>query len=168
MRKKLPLFLAAAALVAVDQIIKILTRALIPLGERITLIPGVVGLTYVQNTGAAFSSFTGGARLLALLSLAMTVLLGVAIAKNWLKHPFAQWSMAVIMAGAFGNFIDRAFLGYVTDMVDTLFMTFAVYNFADICVVLGVIALAVYVIFFYEKYEGKKAPKTDAPADSAG
>lgn len=168
MRKKLPLFLAAAALVAVDQIIKILTRALIPLGERITLIPGVVGLTYVQNTGAAFSSFTGGARLLALLSLAMTVLLGVAIAKNWLKHPFAQWSMAVIMAGAFGNFIDRAFLGYVTDMVDTLFMTFAVYNFADICVVLGVIALAVYVIFFYEKYEGKKAPNTDAPADSAG
>ena len=98
----------------------------------------------------------------------MTVLLGVAIAKNWLKHPFAQWSMAVIMAGAFGNFIDRAFLGYVTDMVDTLFMTFAVYNFADICVVLGVIALAVYVIFFYEKYEGKKAPNTDAPADSAG
>ena len=168
MRKKLPLFLAAAALVAVDQIIKVLTRALIPLGERITLIPGVVGLTYVQNTGAAFSSFTGGARLLALLSLAMTVLLGVAIAKNWLKHPFAQWSMAVIMAGAFGNFIDRAFLGYVTDMVDTLFMTFAVYNFADICVVLGVIALAVYVIFFYEKYEGKKASKTDAPADSAG
>ena len=168
MRKKLPLFLAAAALVAVDQIIKVLTRALIPLGERITLIPGVVGLTSVQNTGAAFSSFTGGARLLALLSLAMTVLLGVAIAKNWLKHPFAQWSMAVIMAGAFGNFIDRAFLGYVTDMVDTLFMTFAVYNFADICVVLGVIALAVYVIFFYEKYEGKKAPNTDAPADSAG
>ena len=168
MRKKLPLFLAAAALVAVDQIIKVLTRALITLGERITLIPGVVGLTYVQNTGAAFSSFAGGARLLALLSLAMTVLLGVAIAKNWLKHPFAQWSMAVIMAGAFGNFIDRAFLGYVTDMVDTLFMTFAVYNFADICVVLGVIALAVYVIFFYEKYEGKKAPNTDAPADSAG
>ena len=168
MRKKLPLFLAAAALVAVDQIIKVLTRALIPLGERITLIPGVVGLTYVQNTGAAFSSFTGGARLLSLLSLAMTVLLGVAIAKNWLKHPFAQWSMAVIMAGAFGNFIDRAFLGYVTDMVDTLFMTFAVYNFADICVVLGVIALAVYVLFFYEKYEGKKAPNTDAPADSAG
>ena len=168
MRKKLPLFLAAAALVAVDQIIKVLTRALIPLGERITLIQGVVGLTYVQNTGAAFSSFTGGARLLSLLSLAMTVLLGVAIAKNWLKPPFAQWSMAVIMAGAFGNFIDRAFLGYVTDMVDTLFMTFAVYNFADICVVLGVIALAVYVIFFYEKYEGKKAPNTDAPADSAG
>lgn len=168
MRKKLPLFLAAAGLVVVDQITKILTRALIPLGEQITLIPGLVGLTYVQNTGAAFSSFSGGTQLLALVSLVMTALLGVAIAKSWLKHPFAQWSMAVVMAGAFGNFIDRAFIGYVTDMVDTLFMTFAVYNFADICVVLGVIALAVYIIFFYEKYEGKKAPKTDADADTAG
>ena len=64
--------------------------------------------------------------------------------------------MAVVMAGAFGNFIDRAFIGYVTDMVDTLFMNFAVYNFADICVVLGILALAIYIIFFYEKCEGKK------------
>ena len=59
------------------------------------------------------------------------------------------------MAGAFGNFIDRAFIGYVTDMVDTLFMKFAVYNFADICVVLGILALAIYIIFFYE-VRGKK------------
>ena len=168
MRNKLPLFLTAAGLVVVDQITKVLTRTLIPLGEKITLIPGLVGLTYIQNTGAAFSSFSGGTWLLALLSLVMTVLLAVAIAKNWLKHPFAKWSMAVIMAGAFGNFIDRAFIGYVTDMVDTLFMTFAVYNFADICVVLGVIALAIYIIFFYEKCEGKKAPKTDVPADPQG
>lgn len=168
MRNKLLLFLTAAGLVVVDQITKVLTRTLIPLGEKITLIPGLVGLTYIQNTGAAFSSFSGGTWLLALLSLVMTALLAVAIARNWLKHPFAQWSMAVIMAGAFGNFIDRAFIGYVTDMVDTLFMTFAVYNFADICVVLGVIALAVYILFFYEKCEGKKAPKTDAPADPQG
>ena len=168
MRKKLPLFLTAAGLVVVDQVTKVLTRALIPLGEKVTLIPGLVGLTYIQNTGAAFSSFSGGTWLLALLSLVMTVLLGMAIAKNWLKHPFAQWCMAVIMAGAFGNFIDRAFIGYVTDMVDTLFMKFAVYNFADICVVLGVIALAIYILFFYEKLEGKKAPKTDAAADAEG
>lgn len=168
MRKKLPLFLTAAGLVVVDQVTKVLTRALIPLGEKVILIPGLVGLTYIQNTGAAFSSFSGGTWLLALLSLVMTVLLGVAIAKNWLKHPFAQWCMAVIMAGAFGNFIDRAFIGYVTDMVDTLFMRFAVYNFADICVVLGVIALAIYILFFYEKLEGKKAPKTDAAADAEG
>ena len=47
MRKKLPLFLTAAGLVVVDQITKVLTRALIPLGEKVTLIPGLVGLTYI-------------------------------------------------------------------------------------------------------------------------
>lgn len=166
MNKKLPLYLTAAALAAVDQITKLLTRAFIPLGEKLTLIPHVVGLTYVQNTGAAFSSFSGGTKLLAVLSLVVTVLISLAIAKDWLHHPFAQWTLAVIMAGAFGNFIDRAFLGYVTDMIDTLFIRFAVYNFADICVVLGVIALAVYIVFFYDKYEGKGAKARSSHGDS--
>ena len=169
MRKKIPMFLTAAALVAVDQITKLLTRAYIAPGEKITLIPGVVGLTYIQNTGAAFSSFSGGTAVLAAISLVVTVLMAAAICKNWIRHPAGQWILAVIMAGAFGNFIDRAFLGYVTDMIDTLFMTFAVYNFADICVVLGAIAMAVYIIFFYDRLEGKKssaANGSDAPADA--
>ena len=169
MRKKIPLFLTAAALVLVDQIIKLLTRAYIAPGEKITLIPGVVGLTYIQNTGAAFSSFSGGAAVLSVISLVVTVLIAVAICKNWIRHPAGQWILAVIMAGAFGNFIDRAFLGYVTDMIDTLFITFAVYNFADICVVLGAIAMAVYIIFFYDKLEGKKSSarqESDVPADA--
>ena len=171
MSKKIPIFILAAALVVIDQIIKFLVRTLIPLGGKVTVIPGLFGLTFVQNTGAAFSIFSGGAALLAVFSLVMVVLMAVAICKNWLRHPAGQWILAVIMAGAFGNFIDRAFLGYVTDMIDTLFMNFAVYNFADICVVLGAIAMAVYIIFFYDKLEGKKAPKAekevqDAPADA--
>ncbi len=155
MAKKIPLFLTAAALVLVDQITKLLTRNFIDLGEKITLIPGLFGLTYVQNTGAAFSSFSGGASILAVVSLVMTALIALAICRNWLRHRAGQWILAVIMAGAFGNFIDRAFLGFVTDMIDTLFMNFAVYNFADICVVLGSIAMAVYIVFFYDKLEGK-------------
>ena len=143
--------------VAADQLTKALVVANIPLGGHVDFLPGFLDFTYLRNTGAAFSSFSGGTKLLALLSLVITVLIGIAIAKDWLRHPFAQWSMAVVMAGAFGNFIDRAFIGYVTDMVDTLFMNFAVYNFADICVVLGILALAIYIIFFYEKCEGKKA-----------
>lgn len=169
MKKKLPFFLVAALLVAVDQVTKVLTRALIPLGAKITLIPGVVGLTYLQNTGAAFSSFSGGTVLLAAVSLVMTVALAVIICKNvFFKHPFPQWCLAVIMAGACGNLIDRAFLGMVTDMIDTLFMTFAVYNFADICVTLGAVALAVYVLFFYDRCEGKKVKQAKKePGDAA-
>ena len=161
MRKKLPMFLVAAALVVIDQVTKLLVRTHIDLYEKITVIPGLFGLTYIQNTGAAFSSFSGGAAVLAVVSLVMTVLIAIGIIKNWLRHPAGQWILAVIMAGAFGNFIDRAFLGYVTDMIDTLFMKFAVYNFADICVVLGAIAMAIYIVFFYDKLEGRKAPEKE-------
>lgn len=169
MRKKLPMFLVAALLVVIDQVTKLLVRTYIGLGEKITVIPGLFGLTYIRNTGAAFSSFSGGAAVLAVVSLVMTVVIAVAICRSWLKHPAGQWILAVIMAGAFGNFIDRAFLGYVTDMIDTLFMEFAIYNFADICVVLGAIAMAVYILFFYDKLEGKRAPEkeqADAAADT--
>ena len=169
MRKKIPMFLVAAVLVVIDQVTKLLTRTFIGLGEKITVIPGLFGLTYIHNTGAAFSSFSGGAAVLAVISLVMTILIAVAICRSWLKHPAGQWILAIIMAGAFGNFIDRAFFGFVTDMIDTLFMNFAVYNFADICVVLGAIAMAIYIIFFYDKCEGKKATareKTDVSADA--
>lgn len=154
MRKKFPIFAAAALLILVDQITKLLTRTYIGLHQHVDVLPGIVDFTYVKNTGAAFSSFSSSTTLLALLSLVMSGLMIVAIWKNWLRHPAGQWILAVILAGALGNFIDRAFLGFVTDMIELLFIRFAVFNFADICVVLGSIAMAVYIIFFYDKLEG--------------
>jgi signal peptidase II len=63
----------------------------------------------------------------------------------------------LVLAGAVGNLIDRALLGYVTDMFETLFMRFAVFNVADICVVVGGIAFCVYYLFFHGKEEGHGA-----------
>ena len=65
------------------------------------------------------------------------------------------------LAGAVGNLIDRAFYGYVIDMFRTLFMEFAVFNVADICVVVGGIAAAAYYLFLYDKLEGKTNEQTD-------
>jgi signal peptidase II len=61
----------------------------------------------------------------------------------------------MIVAGGAGNLIDRIVLGYVTDMFNTLFMTFAVFNVADICITVGGVLLVIYVVFFYEKFEKK-------------
>ena len=157
MKKKLPLYLVAAALVIVDQITKILTRALIPLGEKITLIPHVVGLTYVQNTGAAFSLLEEHTWILTIVSLVVSVLLVVLLVKKVFPRPFAMAALSMVLAGAVGNLIDRALLGYVTDMFETLFMRFAVFNVADICVVVGGIAFCVYYLFFHGKEEGHGA-----------
>ena len=151
----MPYFLLAAALVVLDQVVKLLVRRGIPLGESVTLIPGVMDLTYVQNTGAAFSLFREHTWILTLISLAASVVLAAVLARRVLRRPFGAGALAVVLAGAVGNLIDRFFLRFVTDMFETTFMEFAVFNVADICVVLGGIALCVYVIFFYEKLEKK-------------
>ena len=70
------------------------------------------------------------------------------------------------MAGAAGNLIDRAALGYVTDMFKTVFIDFPVFNVADICVVCGGVLMIVYVLFFYDKDKDAEAPAPDAPEDS--
>ena len=147
----------AALLVALDQAVKFLVRAHIPLGGSLPVLPGVLDLTYVQNTGAAFSLFTGHTWLLTIISLAVSVALAAALVKGVLRHPFARCALAVVLAGAVGNLIDRALLGYVTDMFETLFMRFAVFNVADICVVVGGIAFCVYYLFFHGKEEGHGA-----------
>lgn len=146
-------YLAAALLVVLDQLTKYLTRTYLMGRGTVVLIPGVVGLTYVENTGMAFSSFSGYTPVLAVLSLAASVLLAAAIWKRWLPQPFCQWMLTLILAGAAGNLIDRAFLGYVTDMIQVLFINFAVFNVADCCVVVGGILLAVYVVFFWKDEE---------------
>ncbi len=149
------------ALVALDQLVKYLVRANIDLGQTVDFIPGVLGLTYVQNTGAAFSSFSEHTWLLTLISAAVSLAIVVVLVKGYIRHPAGKAIMSVILAGAVGNLIDRALFGFVTDMFQTLFMRFAVFNVADICVVLGGIAFCIYVLFFYERLE-----KTDG-ADSA-
>lgn len=156
-------YLVAALLVAADQATKLLTRLYLTGSETVTVIPHVVGLTFVQNTGMAFSAFSGFTGVLAALSFAVSVLLVVAIQKKWLSpHPFCQWMLTLILAGAVGNLIDRVFLGYVTDMIQTLFINFAVFNVADCCVTIGTVGLAAYLIFFH-KEDKPSQPKEHQP-----
>ncbi|MBR1845214.1 MAG: signal peptidase II [Oscillospiraceae bacterium] len=153
-------YLVAALLVVLDQVTKLLTRAYLAGQGTVVVIPHVVGLTYVENTGMAFSAFSGYTAVLAVLSFAVSLLLIVAIKKRWLSHPFCQWMLTLILAGAVGNLIDRVFMGYVTDMIQTLFMEFAIFNVADCCVVIGTIALAAYLVFFYKEDKSSKTEET--------
>lgn len=153
-------YLLSALLIVVDQLVKVRVRASIPLGQSIPFLPGVMDLTYIQNTGAAFSSFSSLTWLLALVSLLASVAVAVLMARKIFTRPLGQFSLALILAGAVGNLIDRALLGFVTDMFQTTFMNFAVFNVADICVVAGGILMVIYVLFFYDRQE---EAKHDAP-----
>lgn len=133
-------------LLAVDQYSKYLVRTRMQVFDTIPLISDFFHLTYVQNRGAAFGIFQGGGKIFALLTL---IVLSSVFYFFW-KNPklTAGWKMTliVIAAGAAGNLIDRLFLGYVVDMFDFRGIWSYIFNFADICVVLGSIALGILIL----------------------
>ena len=155
--------LIAAALVALDQLVKYLVATNISPGEHVPFIPHILDLTYVTNTGAAFSIFSEHTWTLALISLVMSVVLAAALWKGLFKHPFGKLALTLLLAGAVGNLIDRAFQGFVVDMFNVLFMRFAVFNVADICVVVGGIAAGLYYLFLMDKLEGRGEASHDDP-----
>ena len=155
-------FVLAAVLVVLDQLVKYMVSTHIAVGGSVPFLPYIMDLTYVQNTGCAFSLLEEHTWLLTLVSAVMSVVLAVALARGLFKHPLGKSALALVLAGAVGNLIDRAVHGYVIDMFRTLFMEFAVFNVADICVVVGGIAAAAYYLFLYDKLEGKKDEQADA------
>ena len=155
-----------AALIALDQVVKFLVRTRIPLGGSVPFIPYVMDLTFVKNTGAAFSMLEEHTWLLTVISAVVSVVLAAALVKGFFKHPLGRIPLALVLAGAVGNLIDRAVLGYVVDMFRTLFMNFAVFNVADICVVVGSIAGGAYYLFLYDRLEGKEPEHEQADPES--
>ena len=153
------------ALVVLDQAVKFLVRANIPLGGDVPFLPHILQLTYVQNTGAAFSLLEEHTWILTIVSLVVSVLLAVLLVKKVFPRPFAMAALSMVLAGAVGNLIDRAFRGFVVDMFNVLFMRFAVFNVADICVVAGGIGLALYYILLADKLEPKEASHDRAHSD---
>ena len=141
--------LFVAAVTVADQITKWLVVENIPLHGQVDAIPGLFHFTYVQNTGAAFSSFQGMQWLFALVFLAFTVAIFWEFSKKRLPFTdFERWLMVAVYAGGLGNMIDRVRLGYVVDMIAVDFMNFAVFNVADCFITCGCILLLVHLAFF--------------------
>ena len=141
--------LYTAAIVAADQFSKYLVVEMIPLYGRVDVIPGFISLTYTRNTGAAFSSFEGMQWLFIILFVVFTL---AVVWEMWKKTmPFTKlerWLIICIYGGGLGNMIDRVRLGYVVDMIETLFMNFPVFNVADCFITCGCVLLIAHLIFF--------------------
>ena len=161
----MPYLILTVALVALDQLVKYLVLQNIAPGVQVPFIPHILGLTYVENTGAAFSLFEEHTWVLTLISLVMSVVLLLALVKKFFRHPLGRVCLTLVLAGAVGNLIDRAFRGYVVDMFNVLFMNFAVFNVADICLVVGSIAAALYYLFLMDKLEPREKDHDKNHAD---
>ena len=145
--------LFVGGIVAADQITKYLTVANIALYEDVPFIPGLLQLTYVQNTGAAFSSFEGQQWLFALIFAAFTGMIIWEFRKNTMGFTtFERWCIAAIYGGGLGNMIDRVRMGYVVDMIETTFVEFPVFNVADCFITCGCIALMAHLMLFNKTF----------------
>ena len=145
---------AAAALIGIDQAIKLwAVNVLQPVGSM-PLIPRVVELRFVLNQGMAFSLLSGKQMFLIIATSIALVLVAYMLFFRSRGKYLQQAAMLLVLGGGIGNLIDRVLNGEVVDYINLLFMRFAVFNFADICVCVGV-ALWVLEIFLEELHSGE-------------
>ncbi len=139
-------------LIIIDQVTKILTVKYIPLEESFSVINGILSLSYIKNSGAAWGIFAGGRWFLIIFTAIVLIFLTVIIIKRKSENKLFCYSLSLIYAGAIGNIIDRIFRdGMVIDMIKVDFINFPIFNFADCCVVVGTILLSIYILFYYDK-----------------
>ena len=134
----------AGLIVALDQAAKAVVRSELPLHESVSLIPGLLDITHVQNSGAAFGilnatdfPFKGA------IMLAVAIAAFIAIAYYATQLPardrLARIGLTLVLGGAVGNLIDRAATGYVVDFVDVYWggWHFLAFNVADAAITAG-------------------------------
>lgn len=134
--------------VIVDQILKlIIFNTIGASGQTINLIPGILQLTYVENTGAAFGFFNARLFLIIFDILIMFFIIKILLDKKYPLNDKTKTGLCLIIAGGIGNLIDIIFRGFVIDYIDiTQIIDYPVFNFADILVVVGVILIIATII----------------------
>ena len=165
-------------LVTVDQFIKKIVDTEMEFNSIKPVIPGFFSLHYVRNTGSAFSLFADkdwGIYFLSGMSLVLGILIFVLMliaASRSMK--LISFAFCLLASGALGNLVDRVWLKYVIDYLRFDFgtYTFPIFNFADICAVVGTILLICIIIFGSKYFESfwqiifkKKEKKKEEPAD---
>jgi signal peptidase II len=155
--------------VALDQLFKYYITATLAAGSQISLIPGIIHLTYLENTGAAFSFMSGMRWILVGISVVCAVIILIIIYRARFGMG-GKILLSLVLGGALGNLIDRAWHGYVVDMFEVEFMDFAVFNIADIFIT---VAGALFVIYYFvysiksERRSKKDIHNSVSPVDSA-
>ncbi len=145
---KMIVFIVSIVLVLIDQVLKGLVINSLNLYESVDIIPNFLSITYVTNDGAAFNILSGGrwffiiAGLIALIFIIKFIMLDTKVSK------FDRMAYSLVLSGIVGNLIDRIFYGKVIDYIDfNLFGYDApIFNFADICIVVGVIMIVFILI----------------------
>jgi len=132
----------AIIIVLIDQIIKFFIETKL-FGKSVEIINNIFSLTYLRNNGAAWGIFSENNFILIIIT--PILILGVMYYLYKISNEKSEKIIgAMVVGGAVGNYIDRLFRGYVVDYID--FKIWPVFNFADICIVLGCIIFIINLI----------------------
>ena len=165
--------IVALLILVADQAVKYWVGVHIELdiGEK-DLIPGVLHLTRVHNTGAAFSFLEGARWFFVILCLVFVAAVIILLATGFIRGRAARWMAVLVIAGGLGNCIDRIVSGYVVDMFEFSFTIFGwqfpVFNVADIFITLGIILFCVIVLVQEDAFGFDKMPETKKAAVAGG
>jgi signal peptidase II len=142
MKKSSIFWIVAITGIILDQISKsVIAHFLHPPVTTLPILPNIFHLTYVVNTGAAFSFFRGGAGWLKWLSLGVSIGLIVLVWRSPRMPKLEQCGYGFILAGAVGNGIDRFLWGHVIDFLDVRLINFPIFNLADVFINIGIVCL---------------------------
>jgi len=138
----------------IDQLIKYLVDKQMVYGQSIQIFDGFLQLTYVKNTGAAFSLFVGFSPYLIVVGVLAAIVVIFFHYRLPPKDLYLQTSLAFILGGSVGNLIDRILRSFVVDYVDILI--WPVFNFADVMINVGVLLIAIKL------FETREVERKDA------
>ena len=155
--------IAVVVLILIDQGTKLWALESLKPIHNMTVVDGILDLTFVENRGVAFGMFSGQRWFILLL----TILIAAGLLYFYKTLPRKQeyrpvrLSLILVLAGAVGNIIDRMFRGYVVDFFEFTFFEWPVFNVADIYVVVGVILLALMILFVIKEEDLDLKKKKD-------
>jgi signal peptidase II len=160
--------IVAAAFVVLDQISKwLVVEFLKPVGS-VTLIPNFLRLTYLENRGAAFGSFSEQRWVFMVFSTVAIVAVIVYLLRFAENNRLLRWTLALIVGGGVGNMIDRVALGYVVDFIDFCGIWSYIFNVADSCVCIGAGMMVLYCILSMRDEAEKQKESARPPANGDG
>ena len=155
LKRNLLFYLTGAIILIADQVSKYFANKTLPENSSIKLIPNLLYITHVRNSGAAFGMFQNGTTIFAVISIIAVILIIILRIKINLNSAFYHLSLGFILGGAMGNLVDRLFVKEVTDFIHVDF--FAVFNIADSFIVIGfgcIILILLRILIKKEKIEG--------------
>jgi lipoprotein signal peptidase len=134
-------WLLFAVLVIGDQSLKYYVMNNIATMSVHDFIPGVLSLTHITNTGAAWSMLEGKMLFFYLVTIIAVIVLGYLFVKADKKDYLYRFSLIFLLAGTVGNAIDRFTRHFVVDMFNLDFINFPIFNLADTYITIGVILI---------------------------